>query len=86
MVHKIERALRLETDTPEIINEMVMAVKKMGRVGIISDYVGFANHVNIGAIMEKGVRVIGNGQAPIQKYWEHILKDYIVPGKFDPTL
>lgn len=86
MLHKIEKALMLETDIPEILNEMVMAVKKGGRVGIISDYVGYANHVNIGAIMEKGVRVIGNGQAPIQKYWDTILNEYIIPGKFDPTL
>lgn len=85
MLHKIEKALMLEQDVPEILNEMVQAVKKGGRVGIISDYIGYANHVNIGAIMEKGVRVIGNGQAPIQKYWDTILNEYIIPGKFDPT-
>lgn len=86
MLHKIEKALMLEQDVPEIVNEMVMAVKKLDRVGIISDYMGYANHVNVGAIMEKGVRVIGNGQAPVQKYWDHILNEYIIPGKFDPTL
>lgn len=35
--------------------------------------------------MEKGVRLIGNGQAPVHLYWEEILNDYILPGKFDPT-
>ena len=30
-------------------------------------------------------RLIGNGQAPVHKYWEEILSDYIKPGKFDPT-
>jgi len=85
MLHKVEKALMLETDVAEIVNEMVTAVKKLGRCGIISDYIGFANHVNLGAVMEKGVRLIGNGQAPVHKYWGHILDEYIIPGKFDPT-
>lgn len=36
--------------------------------------------------MEKGIRFIGNGQAPVHLYWEEIMNDYIIPGKFDPTL
>lgn len=34
----------------------------------------------------ENLRLIGNGQAPVHKYWEEILYDYIIPGKFDPTL
>lgn len=75
----------LETDVPETINEMLMSVKKMGRCGIIAAYAGYANGVNVGALMEKGIRLIGNGQAPVHLYWETILNDYIIPGKFDPT-
>lgn len=62
-----------------------MSVRKMGRCGIIAAYTGFANGVNVGALMEKGVRLIGNGQAPVHKYWEEILS-LIQEGKFDPTL
>ena len=76
----------LETDVSEIHNEMIMSVKKMGRCGVIAAYAGFTNGFNIGALMEKGVRFIGNGQAPVHKWWEEILNDYIIPGKFDPTL
>jgi len=58
---------------------MIFLVKKMGRVGLIGVYSGYVkdlgdegwnlidrytNHFNIGALMEKGVRFIGNGQAP----------------------
>lgn len=85
-LHKIEKALMLETDVSEIVNEMIMAVKKGGRCGIIAAYAGYTNHFNIGALMEKGVRLIGNGQAPVHKWWKEILYDYIIPGKFDPTL
>ncbi|QRV77096.1 Zinc-binding dehydrogenase [Ceratobasidium sp. AG-Ba] len=83
--HKIEKTLMLETDVPETANKMIKSVKKMGQCGIISDYFGNVNHFAIGALMEKGVRFIGHGQSPMHKYWEEILNDYIIPGKFDPT-
>ena len=60
--HKVQRALMLETDVPEILNEIFLTVKKGGRCGIIADYIGTVNGLNIGAVMEKGIRVIGNGQ------------------------
>ncbi|KAI0652251.1 GroES-like protein [Trametes meyenii] len=85
LVHKVEKALMLETDVSEIVNEMLMSVKKGGRCGIIAAYAGYTNHFNIGALMEKGIRLIGNGQAPVHMWWKEILYDLIVPGKFDPT-
>jgi len=85
VIHKISKALSLETDVSETLNETFLAVKKMGRVGIIAAYAGYTNGLNIGAVMEKGIRLIGNGQAPVHLYWNEILKDYIIPGKFDPT-
>ncbi|KAL8679410.1 MAG: hypothetical protein Q9186_004287 [Xanthomendoza sp. 1 TL-2023] len=74
MGHKIELALGLETDTSEIINEMITSVKSFGRCGITGVYVGFTNHFNIGGLMERGIRLIGNGQAPVHLYWEDLLK------------
>jgi threonine dehydrogenase-like Zn-dependent dehydrogenase len=43
------------------------------------------NHFNIGAVMELGIRLIGNGQAPVQKYWKELLEQIQV-GELDPTL
>jgi threonine dehydrogenase-like Zn-dependent dehydrogenase len=41
------------------------------------------NHFNIGALMERGIRLIGNGQAPVHMYWKQLLemieKDQIHP-------
>jgi threonine dehydrogenase-like Zn-dependent dehydrogenase len=34
--------------------------------------------------MQRGIRLIGNGQAPVLKYWEELLK-MIQEGKLDPT-
>ena len=56
--HKIQRTLMLETDVPETLNEMLVSVRKMGRCGIIAAYAGFVNGVNVGALMEKGVRYV----------------------------
>jgi len=85
ILHKVQKTLMLETDVPETANEMIMSVKKMGRCGVIAAYAGYTNAFNIGALMEKGVRFIGNGQAPVHLHWEKILNEYIIPGKFDPT-
>jgi threonine dehydrogenase-like Zn-dependent dehydrogenase len=86
MLHKVQKALMLETDVPEIVNEAILSTRKMGRIGLIAAYAGYTNNFNIGAVMEKGLRFIGNGQAPVHLYWEEILNDYIRTGKFDPTL
>ncbi|KAI1793930.1 GroES-like protein [Ganoderma leucocontextum] len=84
-IHKVDKALMLETDVSEIANEMIVSTKKGGRCGVIAAYVGYTNHFNIGALMEKGIRFIGNGQAPVHKWLNEILYDLIIPGKFDPT-
>jgi threonine dehydrogenase-like Zn-dependent dehydrogenase len=34
--------------------------------------------------MQRGIHLIGNGQAPVLKYWEELLKK-IQDGKLDPT-
>ncbi|KAI8984352.1 chaperonin 10-like protein [Mycotypha africana] len=85
LLHKVERAVGLETDTSEVINEMIRSTKKFGTISIIADYAAYANHVLVGGIMEKGLRLIGCGQAPIQRYWDECL-DYIEKDQFDPTI
>lgn len=81
--HYFEIMLGMETDSCEIINEMLTSVKNFGRCGITGVYVGFTNHFNIGTLMERGIRLIGNGQAPVHLYWEDLLKK-IQDGSIDP--
>ncbi|KAG0274475.1 hypothetical protein BGZ95_009732 [Linnemannia exigua] len=85
LVHRFERAVGLETDTSEVINEMVRSTKKFGTMALIADYAAYTNHLLIGGIMEKGLRLIGCGQAPIQRHWNECLR-HIVEGRFDPTV
>lgn len=82
LLHKFEKLAMLETDVPETVNECIVACKKGGSVGLTSAYAGFTNHFNIGALMEKGVKLKGNGQAPVHLYWEEIL-GYLREGKVD---
>ncbi|KAH4415991.1 hypothetical protein HBH92_066790 [Parastagonospora nodorum] len=72
--HYFEMMLGLETDTSELVNEMIASTRNFGRCGITGVYVGFTNHFNIGSLMERGIRLIGNGQAPVHLYWESLLK------------
>ncbi|KAF5127106.1 hypothetical protein E5D57_008034 [Metarhizium anisopliae] len=47
-----------ETDTSEIVNEMIESVHSFGRCG---------------SLMQRGIRFIGNGQAPVHMYWKDLL-------------
>jgi threonine dehydrogenase-like Zn-dependent dehydrogenase len=85
IVHKVERSLGMETDTSEVLNEAIRSTKKFGTVAIIADYAAYTNHFLIGAVMEKGIRLIGCGQAPIQRHWDVCLS-HIQKGEFDPTI
>jgi len=81
--HKVERTTGLETDSGDVLNEIIMATRKYGRVSLIAVYAGSTNHFPIGAFMEKGLTMRGS-QCPVQKYWEFCLEK-IRSGEFDPS-
>eukprot|EP00271_Cylindrocystis_brebissonii_P010208 TRINITY_DN2632_c0_g1_i1.p1 TRINITY_DN2632_c0_g1~~TRINITY_DN2632_c0_g1_i1.p1 ORF type:complete len:429 (-),score=81.38 TRINITY_DN2632_c0_g1_i1:383-1669(-) len=81
--HKAEMAVKAETDSPEVINEMITCVRKGGRIGVIGVYVGLTNHFNIGGFMEKGLSMRG-GQVPVHRYWKMLL-DKVVAGELNPA-
>jgi threonine dehydrogenase-like Zn-dependent dehydrogenase len=81
--HYFEQLLGIETDSSEILNEMITSVRSFGRVGVTGVYAAYTNHFNIGALMETGVRLIGNGQAPVHKYWKQLM-ELIQNGQLNP--
>jgi threonine dehydrogenase-like Zn-dependent dehydrogenase len=83
IIHKLERTVRFETDSPQILNEAITCTRKGGRIGIIGDYYAYTNHFHIGAFMEKSLQMRG-GQAWVQRYWAQILQ-WIDEGKVDGT-
>ena len=44
--HYFELLLGMETDTSEIVNEMITSVKSFGRCGITGVYVGFVSLIH----------------------------------------
>ncbi|EFJ47484.1 hypothetical protein VOLCADRAFT_101983 [Volvox carteri f. nagariensis] len=74
----------METDTADILNELIYCCRKGGTIACVGVYVGLTNGFNIGAFMEKGL-TLKAGQTPVQKYW-HQLLDMVKTGKLDPTM
>ncbi|WIA30950.1 hypothetical protein OEZ86_000999 [Tetradesmus obliquus] len=83
-LHAIEMKLQLETDTADMLNEMITAVRKGGRISIVGVYIGFVNHLNIGAFMEKQLTMRG-GQTPVQRYWPTLLPK-VQAGELVPSM
>ena len=85
LLHTVQRAISLETDSCEVVNEALRAVRKFGTISLVADYAALTNQFLIGALMEKGITLRGAGQAPVQKYWKDLLEK-INSGEFDPTI
>jgi threonine dehydrogenase-like Zn-dependent dehydrogenase len=75
--------IEAETDAIDSISEILKSVKKGGNVAIMGDFIGYANHFPIGALMEKGV-TIRSGQVHVQKYWKTVLEK-MLSGEYDPS-
>ena len=85
LLHTVQRAVGLETDSSEVVNEALRAVRKFGTISLVADYAAMTNQFLIGALMEKGITMRGTGQTPVQRYW-HGLLEKIESGEFDPTI
>lgn len=85
MLHTVQRAVGLETDSSEVVNEALQAVRKFGTISLVADYAATTNQFLIGALMEKGITLRGTGQAPVQRYWHDLLR-MLENDEFDPTI
>lgn len=83
MVHKVERALKLETDSLDTVSEVLRAVRKGGNVTVMGDYIGYGNHFPIGAFMEKAITA-RTGQIHVQRYWKTVM-ERMRSGSYDPS-
>ncbi|KAL0225062.1 hypothetical protein RCL1_002974 [Eukaryota sp. TZLM3-RCL] len=81
-IHKIERALQLESDTPEILHQLIRVVRPYGAISVIADYMGTANHFLIGALFGKHQKLSG-GQCPVQRIFPLVLP-YVLSGQMNP--
>jgi threonine dehydrogenase-like Zn-dependent dehydrogenase len=83
VIDAVKTATRIGTDRGHALREILLAVRKGGRVSIPGVYGGFLDKFPIGALMEKGITV-KTGQTHVQKYTRKLL-DLIGEGKIDTT-
>lgn len=81
--HEVKQAVKLESDRPITLTEAIMAVRNGGHVSIIGDYIGFADKIPVGSLMNR-VLTVKTGQCPAQKYLRP-LAEKIQRGEIDPS-
>ena len=80
---KVKQQLRVETDRPHVIREALKCVRKGGTLSVPGVYIGFADKIPLGTMMNKGI-TIRTGQTHVQRYTEPLLQR-IVDGDIDPS-
>lgn len=81
---KAKQAVRLETDRPTALREVLLSCRKGGHVSIPGVYGGFLDKVPMGAAMNKAL-TIKTGQTHVHKYLRPLL-EHVQNGKIDPSL
>jgi threonine dehydrogenase-like Zn-dependent dehydrogenase len=80
---KAKQTVRLETDRPHVIREAIRCCRKGGTFSIAGAYVGFADKIPLGTLMNKAL-TIKTGQTHVQRYTQPLLQK-IVDGEIDPS-
>lgn len=80
---KVKQSVRLETDRPTALRQVIHAVRKGGHVSVPGVYMEFVDKLNFGAVMNKGL-TIKSGQTHVQRYLKPLLEK-IQSGEIDPS-
>ncbi|MFB2937928.1 zinc-dependent alcohol dehydrogenase [Aerosakkonemataceae cyanobacterium BLCC-F154] len=80
---KAKQAVRLETDRPTALRQVMVACRKGGRVSLAGVYGGFLDKIPMGAAFNKGLS-FKMGQTHVHRYLKPLL-EHIQNGKIDPS-
>jgi threonine dehydrogenase-like Zn-dependent dehydrogenase len=80
---RVKFRMKLETDRPNALREVIQACRKGGNVSIPGVYGGAIDKLNMGAAFAKGL-TFRMGQTHVHRYLKP-LTDLILQGKIDPT-
>ncbi|MBD2076162.1 glutathione-dependent formaldehyde dehydrogenase [Phormidium sp. FACHB-592] len=80
---KAKQAVRLETDRPHVLRQMIVACRKGGTVVVMGVYSGFVDKMPMGAAFNKGL-TLRMGQMHGQKYMPRLL-EHVLNGDIDPS-
>jgi threonine dehydrogenase-like Zn-dependent dehydrogenase len=79
-----KQAVRLETDRPHVLRQMILACRKGGILSIMGVYAGFVDKIPMGAAMNKAL-TFKMGQMFGQKYMPMLL-GRVLEGEIDPSV
>jgi threonine dehydrogenase-like Zn-dependent dehydrogenase len=80
---EVKQTLRLETDRPHILRQMIVACRKGGVISVMGVYGGFVDKMPMGAAFNKGL-TIKMGQMHGQRYMPKLI-DHVLKGDVDPS-
>ncbi|MEG3909455.1 zinc-dependent alcohol dehydrogenase [Microcoleus sp. w2-18bC1] len=80
---KAKQAVRLESDRPTALRQVIVACRKGGTVSIPGVYGGFVDKVPLGAAFNKGL-TMKMGQTHVHRYLRPLL-DRVQKGEIDPS-
>ncbi|HEY9698961.1 MAG TPA: zinc-dependent alcohol dehydrogenase [Trichocoleus sp.] len=84
MYDRVKQAVRMETDRPNILRQMLVACRKGGTVSIMGVYSGLVDKIPMGAAFNKGL-TLKMGQMFGQKYMPKLV-EYVLNGEVDPSV
>lgn len=80
---EVKQSVRLETDRPHILRQMIVACRKGGVISVMGVYSGFVDKMPMGAAFNKGL-TIKMGQMHGQRYMPKLI-DHVLKGDIDPA-
>lgn len=82
-IDRAKQFVKLETDRPAVLRDVIMSVRNGGTVSVAGVYGGFVDTFPIGAIVNRGL-TIKSGQTHVQRYFAPLLAR-IEAGDIDPS-
>jgi len=83
VIDRAKVAVKLGTDRPHVLREVIMCCRKGGTISVPGVYLGFLDKIPFGALMNKGLTV-KTGQTHMHRYL-HPLLEKIHAGEIDPS-
>jgi threonine dehydrogenase-like Zn-dependent dehydrogenase len=80
---KVKQAVRLETDRPTALRQVILSTGKGGHVSLAGVYGGFLDKIPMGSAMNKGL-TFKMGQTHVHRYLKPLL-NHIENGELDPS-
>ena len=82
-IDRTKQFLKVETDRPAVLRDVIMSVRNGGTVSIPGVYGGFVDTFPIGSIVNRGL-TLRSGQTHVQRYFAPLLAR-IEAGEIDPS-